>query len=80
MGCPTDEICFDEPTGNSVMTISMNKKKGEPDTLEFFKDTSRRYIVKLNGVPSYRIPSSWYDLCIKNLAAVQEDKEIENTY
>ena len=80
MGCPTDEICFEEPTGESVLTITMNKKSGGKDVMEFYKDSSRRYIVKLNGVPSYRIASGWYDVCMQNIEAVLSDKEIEDTY
>ena len=80
MGCPTDEICFEEPTGESVMLITLDKKNGAPDTMEFFKDSSRRYIVKLNGKPSYRIPSGWYDTFVKNIDAVKTGGDIQDTY
>lgn len=80
MGCPTDEICFEEPSGDSVLTVTMNKKAGGEDVMEFYKDSSRRYIVKLNGVPSYRISSSWFDLCLKNTEAAAADGKIQDTY
>ena len=80
MGCPTDEICFEEPTGESVLLITLDKKNGDPDTMEFFKDSSRRYIVKLNGKPSYRIPSGWYDTFVKNIDAVKTGGDIQDTY
>ena len=79
--CPTSELCFDEPADSkSIMKIEVIRHDGGGDTLEFFEDTGRRYIVKLNGVPSYRIESKWADQFEKNITALEKGEKIGESY
>ncbi len=80
MTCPTDEICFTDPEGDSELTITETRTDGGGDTIELFKDTSRRYIVKLNGRTSFRIQSTWVDTLLKNMDNVKNGVKIDENY
>lgn len=80
MTCPSNEICFDEPEGECEFAIAEHMKDGREDKLEFFKDTSRRYIVKHNGKPSYRIQSTWLDTLIKNVDNLKNGQPIDDNF
>lgn len=80
MTCPTTEIYFKEPEGESVAEINLIRKNGGKDTMEFFKDSSRRTIVKLNGKTSFRIQTSWLDTLKKNISNIESGKSIDENY
>lgn len=80
MTCPTNEIYFTEPEGESEMTIVQTRADGGSDTIELYKDTSRRYIVKLNGKTSFRIQSTWIDTLVKNMDNIKNGKEVDDNY
>jgi hypothetical protein len=62
------------------MTITQSRKDGGADVIELYKDTSRRYIVKLNGRTSFRIQSTWIDTLLKNIESLQNGGEIDDNY
>ncbi len=76
---PTKEIYFDEITGKPFMTIDIVRKDGGGDKLEFFEESSRRVLVKLNGRPSYRLESRWTDVFIENMGRLDRGEEIKET-
>ncbi|MBR1738827.1 MAG: DUF4340 domain-containing protein [Ruminococcus sp.] len=80
MTCPTDELCFDEPEGDYVVKVTEHQKDGGTMSIELYKDTARRYIVKLNGKASYRIPSTWADTLLEDLENVKVDGAIKDSY
>lgn len=80
MTCPTNEIYFTDPEGESEMTIVQTRADGGSDTIELYKDTSRRYIVKLNGKTSFRIQSTWIDTLVKNMDNIKNGKAIDDNY
>lgn len=81
MGCPTSEIYFTDPEETEpYLTISLMRKDGGSDVMEYYKETSRRTIVKLNGKTSFRIQSSWVDTFLENMQNVKDAKEIVTTY
>ena len=75
--CPTSEIYFKEPKTKCYLTISINRNDGDKDVLKFFKDTSRRTIVKLNGKTSYRIESSYVNKLMSDMQLAIEGKEVQ---
>ena len=80
LSCPTAEIWFDDPSGEPYLTIDIKRADGGGDTIEFYKDTERRSIVKLNSRTSYRIPTTWSDRFVKNIDAVKTGGEIVEDY
>ena len=74
--CPTTEVYFKEPETECYLTVSINRNDGGKDVLKFFKDTTRRTIVKLNGKTSYRIESSYVNKLVSNMKLAIEGKEI----
>lgn len=79
--CPTSELCFDEPDDSAfIMKIEIKRTDGGGDTIELYKDTGRRTIVKLNGVTSYRIESKWITQFEENIKALEEGRKIGETY
>lgn len=74
--CPTSEVYFKEPKTECYLTISINRNDGGKDVLQFYKDTNRRTIVKLNGKTSYRIESSYVNKLVSNMKLAIEGKEI----
>lgn len=80
MTCPTSEIYFKDPEGESVVTITEKRADGGEDVIELYKDTARRYIVKLNGRTSFRIQSTWIDILLKNMDNVKNGIEVDDNY
>ncbi|MBQ8107211.1 MAG: DUF4340 domain-containing protein [Ruminococcus sp.] len=80
MTCPTDEICFTDPESPCELTIVEKRYDGGSDTIELFKDTERRYIVKLNGRTSFRIQSTWIDTLLKNMDNIKNGVKIDDNY
>ena len=80
MSCPTNEIWFEEPESEPSVTIKQVRKDGGEDIIEFCQDTSRRYIVKLNGKTSYRIQSTWVDSLKANVENLKNGKKIDDNY
>ena len=80
MSCPTNEICFDDPEGSPAVIIKQVRKDGGEDVVELYKDTSRRYIVKLNDKTSFRIQSTWVDSLDTNIGNLKNGKNIDNNY
>lgn len=80
ISCPTSEIYFKEPEGEKYMTITIKREDGDSDILEFYKDSSRRYIIKLNGKTSFRIQSTWVDTLLKNADKLQKGEIVDDTY
>lgn len=80
MTCPSNEICFDEPEGECEFAIAEHMKNGQEDKLEFYKDTSRRYIVKHNGKSSYRIQSTWLDTLLENVDNLKNGQPINDNF
>ncbi|MBR1750169.1 MAG: DUF4340 domain-containing protein [Ruminococcus sp.] len=79
--CPTSEMYFTDPDeDSSIMKIEIKRRDGGGDTIELFKDTGRRHIVKLNGVTSYRIESKWLDQFEKNISALEKGEKIGESY
>lgn len=79
--CPTDEVYFTEPEADSaVLTVEIKRADGGGDKLEFFTDTGRRTIVKLNGITSYRIESKWITQFEENIKNLEEGKKIGESY
>lgn len=74
--CPVEEIWMDEPVTECRMKITVATRGGKIDTLEFFKDTERRTIIKLNGVTSYRQTTTYLERLISNLEGMLEGEEI----
>lgn len=77
LSCPTDEIYFDEVTGEPEMTVELSLTDGETETLEYYRESARRTIVALNGRPSYRIESRWVDGFKENVGLLEEGKELK---
>ena len=80
MTCPTNERCFDEPSGEPKVTITQTRKDGGGDVIELYSDTARRYIVKLNGKTSFRIQSTWVDTLLSNMESLENGGKISTTY
>lgn len=80
MSCPTNEIWFEEPSGEPAVIIKQVRKDGGEDVIELYKDTSRRYLVKLNGKTSYRIQSTWVDSLKTNVENLKNGKNIDDNY
>ncbi len=78
--CPTSEICFEDPDGEAFLTLEIKCGDDYSDVIEFYKDTERRTIVKLNGRTSYRIQTTWIDRLIKNVEAVRNGEEVVDDY
>ncbi|MCR5815295.1 MAG: DUF4340 domain-containing protein [Ruminococcus sp.] len=79
--CPTDELHFDDPDESAfVMKIEIKRTDGGGDTIEFYTDTGRRTIVKLNGVTSYRIESKWITQFEENIKALEEGRKVGESY
>lgn len=78
--CPTSEIYFDEPQGESYLTIEISCKDGYNDVMEFYTDSSRRTVVVLNGRPSFRIQTKWTDRFIENIDNVKNGEKVIDTY
>lgn len=75
--CPTNEIYFTDPVAKSpYMTVEIERLDGVTDVMEIFKETDRRYIVKLNGKTSFRIESGWVDAIIGGIQKVRDGEEI----
>ena len=81
LSCPTTEIWYKEPEGESFMTIEIDVGDNT-DTLEFFADSesARKAIVKRNGQTSFRIPIDWTDKFINNMAALENGEEVLASY
>lgn len=78
ISCPTGEIHFEEPTGDLYMTISINlRDSAGSDVMEFYTDTNRRYIIKLNGEPTFRVSSKWVELFISNIQSLKDGEEVK---
>ncbi|MFT3950497.1 MAG: DUF4340 domain-containing protein [Oscillospiraceae bacterium] len=80
MGSPTTEIYSTEPKNACVYRISINLTAGGGDVLEFYPDTERRTIIKLNGKTSFRIPTTYLTALKANLVNLAQGKEMETTY
>ena len=80
MSCPTNEICFDDPEGEAQVVIRETRKDGGEDVIELYKDTARRYVVKLNGKTSFRIQSTWVDNLKTNMENLKNGKKVNDTY
>ena len=79
--CPAEELCFDDPDESKfLMKIEVKRYDGGGDTLEFYTDTGRRTIVKLNGVPSYRIETKWLTQFEKNITSLEKGEKISESY
>ncbi len=80
--CPTTEIYFTDPKSKTAdMTINIDLLDGGSDKMEFYKQTDRRYIVKLNGKTSFRIESGWVDAIIDGIEKVRNGEEVNaDTY
>ncbi|WP_124100304.1 DUF4340 domain-containing protein [Ruminococcus sp. Marseille-P6503] len=78
--CPTSEIYFEEPQGESYLTIEISCEDGYNDVMEFYSDSSRRSIVALNGRPSFRIQSKWTDRFLENMENVKNGEAVVDTY
>lgn len=80
--CPTTEIYFTDPeTKTADMTIDIDLIDGGSDKMEFYKQTDRRYIVKLNGKTSFRIESGWVDAILDGIEKVRNGEEVNaDTY
>ena len=75
--CPTNEIYFTEPKEKTpAVTVDIMRLDGVTDTMQLFKETDRRYIVKLNGKTSFRIESGWVDAIINGIQKVRDGEEI----
>ena len=74
---PTKDIYFDEIKGEPFLTIEVNRKDGGSDKIEFFEDTSRRVLVKLNGRPSYKLETRWTDVLIENMERLDRGEELK---
>ena len=81
LSCPTTEIWYTEPEGESFMTISIDAGENK-DTLEFFYDSSsaRKAIVKRNGQTSFRIPLDWTEKVAGNMEALEKGEEVLASY
>ncbi|MBQ8965590.1 DUF4340 domain-containing protein [Ruminococcus sp.] len=80
MSCPTNEICFEDPSGEPEVTITETRKDGGEDVIELYKDTARRYVVKLNGKTSFRIQSTWVDSLGTNIESVNNGGKVNDNY
>ena len=80
ISCPTTELCFDEPSGEPEYIITQKNKDGSTDIIELYKDTARRYIVKLNGKPSFRIPTTWAASLDENMESLKNGGKINENY
>lgn len=78
--CPTTEICFDEPSGEPEYIITQTDNEGSTDVIELYKDSARRYIVKLGGKPSFRIPSTWTETLDENIESLKNGGKINENY
>ena len=74
---PTKEIYFNEIEGEPFMTIEVVRKDGGGDKLEFYEDSSRRVLVKLNGKPSYKLESRWTDVFVENMERLDRGEELK---
>ena len=80
MTCPTNELCFDDPEGDPQVIIKQTRKDGGEDVIEIYKDTARRYIVKLNGRTSFRIQSTWVDSLKTNMESLEKGGKVSENY
>ncbi len=78
LSCPTNEIYFDEVTGEPELTVEINLRDGEKDVLEIYRESARRSLVVLNGRPSYRIESRWVDGFLENIELLDSGKDTKN--
>lgn len=76
--CPTNELCFDDPEAESPdVTLTINIIGGATDVMEFYKETDRRYVVKLNGKTSFRIESAWIDALVGGVDKIRNGEEVD---
>ena len=80
MGCPTNEIYFTDPEGESYLTVTFDRKDGKKDVMEIYKDSSRRSVVKLNGETSFRIQSTWVDTFVANMDRLLKGEAVDDNY
>ncbi|MCC8192451.1 MAG: DUF4340 domain-containing protein [Ruminococcus sp.] len=80
--CPTSEIYFTDPESDTAdLTIEIDLIDGGGDVMELYKETDRRYIVKLNGKTSFRIESAWVDAILEGMEKVRNGEEVNaDTY
>ena len=79
-GCPTNEIYFTDPEGESYLTVTFDRKDGKKDVMEIYKDSSRRSVVKLNGETSFRIQSTWVDTFVANMDRLLKGEAVDDNY
>lgn len=80
ISCPTDEIYFSEPKQTEPYLTIEIKAADKIDKIEFFKETDRRFAVKLNSRTSYIVSSAWVERFIQNTDAAEKNKNIISTY
>lgn len=78
--CPTTEVYFKDPTTEKYMTITFKEKDGSKDVLEFYKESARRTVIKLNGKTSFRINNTWVDTLVKNINSLENGGDIDDNY
>lgn len=81
ISCPTAQIYFKEPKEkDKYLTVTVYPKVGQSKTLEFYKESSRRSVLKIDGKTSYRVENTWVDTLIKNAENVVNGKAVSDTY
>lgn len=75
--CPTSELYFTDPESDTPdITINIDLADGTGDVMELYKQTDRRYVVKLNSKTSFRIESGWVDAFINGIDKIRSGEEV----
>lgn len=78
--CPVEEIYFTQPTNEMNMSIKITTNNGGGDILEFYPETDRLTIVKLNGKTSFRLRTTYIERLLANLALLDSGAPITSTW
>lgn len=81
MGCPTTETYFEPITDEKLyMSLTIKLNNGKSQVINFYTSTDRRLIVELDGLVSYKIPTSYAERFISNIQALSEGNKIVTAY
>ncbi len=76
---PAEQLCFDEPEGEAMITVAIKSATGD-DTLEFFPTENRRTIIRLNGVTSFTCKTAYAERLVENLHRFENGEEIISSW
>jgi hypothetical protein len=71
---PAEEVYLGETTGEPVAKITVETQLGKKTELEFYRDDSRKLIIKVNGVTSFKCRDAYLDILNGNMDIFNSEK------